>query len=88
MMTIKQIWFDGDYIYGLADNGETYCQSLLWYPRLRSASSEERSHYTFSTIGIHWRQIDEDISFESFGYKETSRPPQNQSTQLLYHKSV
>jgi len=34
-MKIKEIWFDADYIYGNGDNGKTYRQSLLWYPRLR-----------------------------------------------------
>lgn len=64
------------------------CGMVLWYPRLRKASPEERNQYTFSTIGIHWRIIDEDISFESFGYKETSLPPSDKPTKLLYHKSV
>ena len=34
------------------------------------ASSEERGKYTFSGEGIHWRNIDTDVSFESFLYPE------------------
>ena len=37
-------------------------------PRLRAASEEERMQYTFGLDGIHWRLLDEDISFESFTY--------------------
>ena len=57
-------------IYGEDSNGKTYKQSLLWYPKLRNATEEERSIYKFGFDGIHWRNLDEDISFESFGYEE------------------
>lgn len=67
-MKIKEILFDADYIYGRDDEGREYRQSLLWYPRLRQANDEERGKYTFSISGIHWRNLDEDVSFESFEY--------------------
>ena len=86
-MKINKIWFDADNIFGLADDGKTYRQSLLWYPRLKRATEEEKNQYTFSTIGIHWKNINEDISFESFGYDETSLPPDKQHTLLLYSAS-
>ena len=84
MIKISKIWFEGDYIYGLADDGKTYHQSLCWYPRLKKASQEEKNQYIFSTIGIHWRNIGEDISFESIANEETSLPPNPQTTKLLY----
>ncbi|MBQ9191177.1 MAG: DUF2442 domain-containing protein [Bacteroidaceae bacterium] len=62
-MKIKEILFDADYIYGRDDEGREYRQSLLWYPRLRQANDEERGKYTFSISGIHWRYLDEDVSF-------------------------
>ena len=68
LMKIKEIWFDADYIYGRDEEGKEYKQSLLWYSRLRHANEEERSNYTFGLSGIHWRDLDEDVSFESFGY--------------------
>ena len=70
MKTISKIWFDGDWIYGLGDDGKTYRQSLLWYNKLRKATDEQRAKYEFSTIGIHWHNLDEDISFESFLYPD------------------
>jgi len=63
-MKIEKIWFDGDYLYGLGDDGKTYRQSLLWYQQLRNATDEERSKYKFGLNGIHWRNLDEDVSFE------------------------
>ena len=64
-MKIKEIWFDADHIFGRDEDGREYSQSLLWYPRLRAASDEERCNYTFGFDGIHWRALDEDVSFES-----------------------
>ncbi|MBO4641607.1 MAG: DUF2442 domain-containing protein [Bacteroidaceae bacterium] len=69
-MKIKEIWFDADYIYGRDEEGHEYKQSLLWYPRLLHANDEERMKYTFSLSGIHWRNLDEDVSFESFEYED------------------
>ncbi len=85
-MKIEKIWFEGDYIYGKSDEGQTYRQSLLWYPRLRKASDDARSNYTFSTIGIHWRALDEDVSFESFTYEEAE--PSKLQRFFLTHREI
>ena len=85
-MKIKKIWFDGDYIYRMDERNNTYRQSLLWYSKLRNASAEERERYTFSTIGIHWRELDEDVSFESFGYEDAE--PSKLQRFFLTHKEI
>ena len=85
-MKIKKIWFDGDYIYGMDERNNTYRQSLLWYSKLRNASAEERERYTFRTIGIHWRELDEDVSFESFGYEDAE--PSKLQRFFLTHKEI
>lgn len=69
-MKITDIWFEDGYIYGKTDRGDVLRQSLHFYPRLRRATEDERNNYRFSTAGIHWRNIDEDVSFESFLYDE------------------
>ena len=69
-MKITEIWFSGDQIFGRDEKGKVYSQSLLWYPRLKEASSEEREKFSFGFDGIHWRNLDEDISFESFEYED------------------
>ncbi len=66
---MRQIHFDDEYIY-MNHNGETLRQSLLWYPALRVASETVRKSYIMSSVGIHWREIDVDISFESFTYSD------------------
>lgn len=71
-MKIIKIWFDGDWLYGQDENGTKYRQSLLWYKKLRKATDEERENYTFGYDGIHWRELDEDVSFESFAYEDAN----------------
>lgn len=85
-MKIEKIWFDGDYLYGSDETGKVYRQSLLWYPRLRNASDDARKDYTVSTVGIHWRSIDEDVSFESFEYEDAE--PTKLQRFFLTHKEI
>lgn len=65
---ITKIWFDDNKIYGLTDDGRTRWQSLLYYSRLQSATDSQRLNYHIGAFGIHWPDVDEDISFESFEY--------------------
>ena len=85
-MKITKIWFDADYIYGKDDKGKEYKQSLLWYPKLRDASDDERKKYTFGMGGIHWRNLDEDISFECFEYEDAE--PSALQRFFLTHKEI
>jgi hypothetical protein len=38
---------------------------LWWYPRLQSASAAQRGVFELMPMGIHWPDIDEDISIAS-----------------------
>ena len=50
----------------LAD-GRELAAPLEWFPRLRDATPEQRSHWRFigRGHGIHWPELDEDISVAS-----------------------
>jgi hypothetical protein len=67
-LKIKKLWFDDNKIFIHTDDGREFWQSLLWYHRLQNATSEQRNNYNVSYSGIHWPDVDEDISFESFLY--------------------
>jgi len=69
-MKISKIWFADDRIYGLTDDGRELWQSLLYYKRLRNATDDERANYEMDDEGIHWYDLDEDVSFESFEYDD------------------
>lgn len=48
----------------LAD-GRALRTPLWWYPRLAKASGDERNVIELMPMGMHWPQIDEDISVAS-----------------------
>jgi hypothetical protein len=53
-------------IVGLAD-GRRVSAPLEWYPRLLKATPAQRTNWRLigRGIGIHWEEIDEDISVRS-----------------------
>ena len=68
-MKAKRVWFEGERIYIETDDGRTLWQSILYYQRLKNATDEQRNDYELGHFGIHWEEIDEDISYESFEYE-------------------
>jgi hypothetical protein len=48
-------------------DGRTISAPILWYPRLAYGTPEERNHWELNGdgIGIHWPDLDEDISVEN-----------------------
>ena len=85
-MKISKIWFDNNRIYGLADDGRTLWQSLLYYRRLLNATPEQREDYEMDDEGIHWYGLDEDVSFESFEYDDPE--PTGVSLVFLSHPEL
>lgn len=61
----------------LAD-GRTISVPLAWYPRLQYATPEERNRWRLigKGHGIHWEEIDEDISIEGLLLGRPSRESQ------------
>jgi len=49
------------------EDGRAISTPIAWYPRLSHATEAERENYTFIAggEGIHWPQLDEDLSVES-----------------------
>jgi len=45
----------------LAD-GRKIATPLDWYPRLKRANAAERANFEVMPMGIHWPDIDEDLS--------------------------
>ena len=68
-MKANRVWFEGERIYIETDDGRTLWQSILYYQRLKNATDEQRNDYELGHFGIHWEEIDEDISYESFEYE-------------------
>lgn len=49
---------------------------LAWFPRLLTASPEQRAQCRISPRGLHWDGLDEDISIDGLlaGLGDQSRP--------------
>lgn len=63
-MTIsaETVQFDEDMMWvGLSD-GRRLGVPLVWFPRLLRASPIQRSQVAFTPYGLHWEDLDEDIS--------------------------
>ncbi|MES2553843.1 MAG: DUF2442 domain-containing protein [Pseudomonadota bacterium] len=54
---------DIELVVNLVD-GRVLSTPLVWFPRLLAASPDERKHYELlgNGEGIHWPDVDEDIS--------------------------
>lgn len=59
-----KIWFDNENMWVALTDGRQLSIPLLYFPRLLNATSEQRNNYELSGdgTGIHWEEIDEDIS--------------------------
>ena len=44
----------------LAD-GRKIATPLDWYPRLQSATDQQRANFEIMPMGVHWPDIDEDL---------------------------
>jgi hypothetical protein len=60
----QKIWFDEDNLWLSLYDGRTLSVPLAYFPRLRKASKEQLQKFEISGggIGLHWDDIDEDIS--------------------------
>ena len=63
---VKDVHFDDDTFSVDLVDGRTITVPYAWYPRLLHASSEQRSRWEAcgGGYGIHWPEIDEDLSTE------------------------
>lgn len=71
MSTVK-VWFEKNLIFVKMADGDTKSVPLKAFPRLYNATPKQRENYNLSPFGIHWQELDEDLSFE--GFKEVVEP--------------
>ena len=63
---VADVSFDQDALSVRLKDGRTISVPLAWYPRLFHATTEQRRNWKVAGggYGIHWPEIDEDISTE------------------------
>lgn len=58
------VTFSGDLMHVALSDGRIISVPILWFPRLRNASSEQQARYEIGAggRGLQWPELDEDIS--------------------------
>jgi hypothetical protein len=62
--TAVDVQIDGALLRVILADGRELATPLEWFPRLRDATAEQRNHWRLigRGQGIHWPDVDEDIS--------------------------
>jgi len=62
--TATKVWFDSNMMHVRLLDGREISVPIEWFPKLRNATQKQRESYRLigKGIGIHWTDIDEDIS--------------------------
>ncbi len=63
---IKRIYFTKKFISLETNEGVTQSMPLSWFKTLANATEEQRNNFFMSYEGVHWEELDEDLSFEGF----------------------
>ena len=75
---VKDVNFGPDTVSVELMDGRTITAPLAWYPKLLNATAKQRANWTVSGggYGIHWPQLDEDLSTEGLlrGAPAPSKP--------------
>lgn len=70
MIEVERIWLTSDAVWIRTKSGDEACEYYADYPRLRFATLQQRANYKADDYGIHWPDIDEDLSYEGFFYSK------------------
>ena len=54
--------FDDTQMWVELDDGRTLGIPLAWFPRLLRGAPDQRAQVTISSSGLHWEELDEDVS--------------------------
>lgn len=58
----RAVEFTDDELVVTLTDGRKIATPLDWYPRLKGASASERANFEIMAMGIHWPDLDEDLS--------------------------
>ncbi len=61
-ISATKVSFDDHTMWVDLSDGRTLGVPLAWFPRLLRATPEQRARVEMSRVGLHWEEIDEDIS--------------------------
>ena len=63
---VTKVWVDENYVHILTSEGMERKEAIDNYERLRTATTEQLQNFEMDNLGIHWPELDEDLSYEGF----------------------
>jgi hypothetical protein len=84
-LAIQDIAISDDALTVDLSDGRTLSVPLAWYPRLWHGTAAERNHWRLigKGVGVHWPDLDEDISVEGLILGKPSNESQKSLQQWL-----
>src|SRR5476651_114148 len=61
-ISATKVEFDNDSMWVALSDGRTIGVPFAWFPRLLNAKKSQRENVEIGRYGLHWAEIDEDIS--------------------------
>jgi hypothetical protein len=61
-ISAKSVYFDTASMWVELSDGRTLGVPFAWFPRLLQATPEQRERVEIGRLGLHWEELDEDIS--------------------------
>ena len=58
----SSVHFTPDGLVVTLEDGRRIATPLDWYPRLKNATAAQRNNFEIGAMGIHWPEIDENLS--------------------------
>ncbi len=89
VLTATRVQVSDDTLSVDLSNGRLISAPVAWYPRLSHGTSEERGHWRLigNGRGIHWPDLDEDISVENLLAGQPSGESQTSFKRWLDHRA-
>lgn len=73
-IVVEKVWLTDTEVWICTTDGRKVREKFADYQRLKWATPEQRANFATSNDGIHWRELDEDLSFEGFFRERKSSP--------------
>lgn len=87
--SIEQVELSSDQLTAHLTDGRVVSVPLAWFPRLANATESERENWRLigQGGGVHWPELDEDISIENIVYGQRSGESQESLQRWLESRS-
>ncbi|MDO4164659.1 MAG: DUF2442 domain-containing protein [Bacteroides sp.] len=63
---IEKVWLTDTAVWIRTTDGKEAQELFADYSRLKFATPQQRANFKVDSQGIHWEELDEDLSFEGF----------------------